>query len=55
MRTRLYLVRFATAQDYAHRTFQSGSAELISIDDCAKDGGEELFAKIHCVLIIKNP
>ena len=27
---------------------------LISIDDYAKDGGEELFTKIHCVLF-PNP
>ena len=24
--------------------------EQLSIDDCAKDGGEDFFTKMHCIL-----
>ena len=27
-----------------------GGAEELAIDDYAKDGGKELFTKMHCVL-----
>ena len=35
-------------------SIKSGGGGVTSIDDYAKDGGEELFTKMHCVLIT-NP
>ena len=32
------------------RALLSGVSALIAIDDYAKDGDEELFTKMHCVL-----
>ena len=32
-------------------SFKQISALQIAIDDYAKDGGEELFTKMHCVLL----
>ena len=29
-------------------------AHIVTIDDYAKDGGEELFTKMHCVLFMNS-
>ena len=35
---------------FVHEARSSGVKASITIDDYAKDGGEELFTKMHCVL-----
>ena len=39
---------------FIHEVRSSGVRTSIRIDDYAKDGGEELFTKMHCVRIT-NP
>ena len=45
---------FSEFGSQSNKNFASSRPTVFRIDDYAKDGGEELFTKMHCVLIA-NP
>ena len=41
--------RAISLYDFIREVRESGETS-IAIDDCAKDGGEEFFTEMHCIL-----